>query len=193
MIYFDALTEADCEQIRKWRNEDISAARTPFILTDLMQKNFYRDEVSNRDSKHRYWAVCSDDLKSKHSHYVYIAEFPREPIRFKTLLGIAGLTNIEWENGRAEVALMIGTNYRGQGYGKQAFCLLREWAFDRMRLQTIYANVYACNPDAPFWERLDEDFHVSIPCGKWWNGRFWDTMYYQWHNEQPIMARNDRR
>lgn len=170
MIYFDALTESDCEQIRKWRNADIAGARTPFLLTQLQQKDFYEKVVSDRDSKHRYWAICEyRDTAYKNQ---------------KILLGIAGLTNIESENGRAEIALMIGPNYRNQGYGKQAIKLLKQWGFDRMRLFVLYANVYECNPDADFWDKLNADFHVYIPYGKWWNNERFGINYYQWHNEE---------
>ena len=42
-----ALTLEDCEQVRKWRNEDISAYRTPYLLGDIMQADFYKNVVSS--------------------------------------------------------------------------------------------------------------------------------------------------
>ncbi len=165
MIYFDALTRADCETIRKWRNADISGARTPYLLTELQQERFYEDVVSNRDSHHRYWAVKLREAGWKDE-----------------LIGIAGLTDIEWENGRAEIALMIGPDYRRHGYGGDALDLLFDWGHNKMRLPTLYGNVYACNPDYNFWLKqikIYRMFSVEITSGKWWDGALWNMLYFQ--------------
>ena len=52
----DTLTLQDVEQIRIWRNQDLSTWRTPYLLTEEMQKRFYYD-INKRESKHRYWAI----------------------------------------------------------------------------------------------------------------------------------------
>ena len=164
MIYFDALTESDCEQIRKWRNVNVAGARTPFLLTEEMQRDFYFDEVSNRDSKHRFWAIRIESLTTHN------------------LVGIAGLSNIEWENGCAEIALMISPDERRKGYGREAIELLKLWGFARMGLKVIYAQVYGCNPDVAFWEKLDYTFLCTMPSRKLWDGKRWPIYYYQWEN-----------
>ncbi len=183
MIYFDALTQADCEQIRKWRNEDIAGARTPYLLTEAQQADFYRDVVSNRESEHRYWAVrCAPICDDKECDVCgnngkgYWLDLPSD------LIGIAGLTNIEWENGRAEIALMIGTPYRKQGHGAEALHELFKQGFDRMRLHTIYGNVYGCNASFDFWTNQINKYgmyRASIPFGKWWDGKWYGTRYFQ--------------
>ena len=192
MIYLDALTQADCEQVRKWRNEDISGARTPYLLTELQQANFYRDIVSNPDSGHRYWAVRLP------------SEYPEgDPRYISELVGIAGLTNIEWENGRAEIALMIGDEYRDQGHGKEALNEVLKWGFERMRLMSIYGNVYECNKDIEFWYKVIERYKMiirHIPNGKFWDGKYSDMLFfqadkYEWDRLQKEaingLARND--
>lgn len=180
MIYFDALTEADCEQIRKWRNEDISAARTPFLLTELMQKDFYEKVISNRDSEHRYWAI-KVKLADGTSTYGYEGLIETYPIY--SLIGIAGLTNIENENGRAEIALMIKPDERGKDYGRQAFEHIKGWGFERMRLHTIYACVYGNNPRLVEWWRSQEPTeNVSYPGGKFW-GEYHRTYHMTWVNK----------
>ena len=168
MIYLDALTQSDCEQVRKWRNEDISGARTPYLLTELQQEAFYRDIVSNANSGHRYWAVCASDI---------VYEQPGD-----NLVGIAGLTNIEWENGRAEIALMIGSDFRGKGYGREALHEMLEQGFERMRLMSIYGNVYECNKSINFWYNAIPAYNMiirHIPKGKFWGGEYSDMLFFQ--------------
>ena len=181
MIYFDALTESDCEQIRKWRNQDIAGARTPFLLTEEMQRDFYRDVVSNRDSKNRFWAICERtkpiayaDVENPSTCHIHIG---------RKLFGIAGFSNIEWENGCAEIALMISPNERRKGYGKDAIELLKLWGFARMGLKVIYAQVYGCNPDYNFWKHLDCQYSSGMPNRKLWDGKRWPIYYYQWEDK----------
>jgi RimJ/RimL family protein N-acetyltransferase len=136
-----------------------------------MQRDFYFDEVSNRDSKHRYWAIRRDisvDLTTERA----------------ILLGIAGLTNIEWENGRAEVALMISPDERGKGYGSEAFELIKLWGFARMRLHTIYACVYLNNPHlVRWWRERKPTEECDYPGGKFWDGKYHRTYHMTWVNE----------
>ena len=177
MIYFDALTESDCEQIRVWRNEDISAARTPFLLTDVMQREFYNNLVGNRNSPHRYWAIRQHESLDMTRDGGGLTEWSE-------LIGIAGLTNIEWENGRAEVALMIARDERGNGYGVDAFELVKLWGFARMGLHTIYACVYDTNPHlVQWWRGRKPTEECSYPGGKLWNGKHYGTYHFTWVNE----------
>ncbi len=181
MIYFDALTQSDCETIRHWRNEDISGARTPYMLTELHQTDFYRDVVNDSDGHHRYWAVrkryeMPDALEGNGNDATC-----RTPDSVD-LIGIAGLTNIEWENSRAEVALMIGPDSRGFGYGRKALAELYEWGFNRMGLHSIYGNVYTCNPSIDFWSKMRAEFKMSleyIPNAKWWDGEYHRAMFFE--------------
>ena len=183
MIYLDALTQSDCEQVRKWRNEDISGARTPYILTELQQETFYRDIVSNPDSGHRYWAVRDsprpiDDATLRN---ILVGD-GKAPRAGKLFVGISGLTNIEWENGRAEIALMIGSDFRGNGYGKEALHETLKQGFERMRLMSIYGNVYECNKSIDFWYKAIPDYNMiirHIPKGKFWGGKYSDMLFFQ--------------
>ena len=44
-MILDCLTIKDIEKIRTWRNIQIESLRTPFFLTQEMQKKFYDDQV----------------------------------------------------------------------------------------------------------------------------------------------------
>ena len=189
MIYFDALTQADCEQIRKWRNEDISAARTPFLLTDIMQKDFYEKVISNRDSEHRYWAIrdLGDNYDTKCGFCGGLIDNITKRCDYN-LCGIAGLTNIEWENGRAEIALMIAPHLRKNHYGKDAIGILKKWGFGRMRLHTIYACVYGNNHYlVQWWKGLNADEVTSYPGGKFYDHAYHPTHHFTWVNQPDTM------
>ena len=102
-MYLTVLTKDQCEQIRQWRNQNISRYRSSFLLTNEMQEDFYKDVICNKNSKHRYWAI----------------------IEFQ-FLGIVGLTDISLENRNAEISLVINPEERKQNYGEQALELIFE-------------------------------------------------------------------
>lgn len=152
------LYRGDVEEVRKWRNEDISAFRTPYLLTQGMQQEFYDEVIANCDSKHRFWAV-EDNL---------------------AFIGMAGLTNIQWENSIAEISLIIKPAVRNYGFGEQTVWLLLKQAFNRMNLKTVFGECYMCGP-VDFWKKIAgkyEAFTTGLPARKFWDGKYWGSFYF---------------
>lgn len=178
-LRLDALTQADCERVRAWRNQDPSGLRTPFLLTREMQEDFYRRVVCDRLSGHRYWAVVNDDL-------------PRSPEDHgDQLVAMVGLTNIAWENGTTEIALQVDPAHQRQGVGAGAVALALEQAFDRMRCETVWGEVYTNNPAGfAFWQTIAAEYKAyttTLPARKFWSGSFHVALYFS------ISARDWRR
>ena len=69
-----APTRQDVERVRHWRNNALETLRTPYLISEEMQANFY-DSLQNRESRNRYWSIYDND----------------------ELIGFGGLTGIEWE------------------------------------------------------------------------------------------------
>ena len=133
-----ALELADMEHIRKWRNESLDTLRTPFPLTKEQQEDWYRNEICNRNSRSRFWAITDDEAL-------------RPSLE---LVGYGGIENIQWENRIGEISLLIDPKARGQGFGKQAAVMIIDEAFKRMNLETVYGEVYLNNPAVKFWEAI---------------------------------------
>jgi len=162
-MWLAAPTASDVEDVRIWRNAEPQFLRTPYLLTDEMQEDFYRDVICNRDSRHRYYSLIdADDNGVKH------------------LFGFGGLTNIEWENGRAEISLVMNPAVRGQGYGMQAAELLIREGFYSLRLETIDGEVYNCG-NVGFWERVCDKYgaySTDLLGRKYHHGILYDSMYF---------------
>lgn len=158
----DVLTLADCEQVRKWRNAEPAGLRTPHLLTVEQQAAFYRDVVCNPHSDHRYFAIRPDGSLDQ-------------------LIGMGGLTFISAENGLAEISLVIDPDMRQLHKGERAAEDLLRFAFQRMRLQTVFGEVYMCNPAVAFWTKVTEKhegYMTTLPRRKYWNGQLWDSLYF---------------
>ena len=156
------LTAEDAETVRQWRNADRSGLRTPFMLTREMQQAFHAS-LADRNAPHRYWAVSR------------FAEPSND------LAAMAGLTYIQWENGLAEISLIVSPIEVGKGIGREAVRLALMEAFDRMRLLTVVGECYECNPAVGFWRKVVADYGGSLatlPRRKWWDGRLWDSLVF---------------
>ena len=159
-LSLEPLTEYGAELARQWRNEALETLRTPFPLTMEQQDSFYHS-LQDRNSPHRYWQVVSDYAVSP--------------------VGMTGLTNIDYINGHAEISLIISPNERGKGIGKEAVRLVLDQAFNYMRLNTVYGEVYKCNPGLVFWEKVISPYKAyttTLPDRKYWKGIRYDSLYF---------------
>lgn len=167
------LTVKDCEEARVWRNEWRESLRTPFLLTEDMQRDFYQRVVCNRDAHDRYWAIERVNASIVQDGDAVVG---------RVIVAMTGLTGIQWENGLAEISLIVGPSYHGKGVGSAAVRLVLEEAFLRMRLLTVSGEVYECNTEAvPFWKKvtaLAGGSIVTLPRRKWWDGKLWDSLWF---------------
>jgi hypothetical protein len=123
-----------------------------------MQGDFYEGVVCNRNSKHRYFAIRNVDV----------------------FLGMGGLTNIEWENGQAEISLILKPTERGKGYGRGAVGLLLDHAFNNMRLATVCGEVYGCG-NVKFWEKMVDErngYKTELIGRKLHDGILYNSMWF---------------
>lgn len=151
-----ALTLDDAEAARQWRNEFRQSLRTPFLLTEKMQQDFYLG--LNGNARMRYFAICES----------------------KTI-GMGGLVGIEWENRLAEISLILAPEERGKGYGKKAVELILHEGFNNMNLANIYGECYMCNPAVDFWAKICSRYNAYttyLPQRKFWNGKYHDSLYF---------------
>jgi hypothetical protein len=132
--------------------------RTPFFLTREMQASFYEKVCCDRSSPHRYWALRAED---------------------RLFVGMAGLTNIQWENGLAEISLLIDPDR--SGIGRVAVDLILSEAFEQMRLHTVFGECYEHNPAMGFWKKMVEHhdgFSTRLPGRKYWGGGYRWSYYF---------------
>lgn len=167
-MIFRELSQQDAERIRVERNELVGKGilRTPYLLTEQMQADWYLSEIANRESRTRYWGFYSE--KEDTYHY---------------FVGYGGLEFIDWVNGMAEMSVMIFEAHLREGFGSQAVEKILEQAFDHLRLDTVCAEVYECNPNQPFWDKMGSQDRVFLPRRKFHEGVLYGSYYYLWTRE----------
>ena len=152
------LCRETAEKVRNTRNKDISPYRTPYMLTAEMQQEWY-DSVTDRSSDSRMW------------------EFHNES---NVCVAVGGLTNIQWENGVAEINLVVGERHRRQGHGREAVKMILDEAFRSMRLVNVYGEVYEY-ANVKFWMAMRPDYTTMLPSRKYHNGTHHDSVYFCWY------------
>jgi len=158
----DSLYKWDVELIRVWRNENLNALRTPFLLTKEMQEDFYNNVISNRQSNNRFWGLNDSTLE-------------------ESFVGMIGLVNIEWENSIAEISIIINPSIRKNGVGEKAIDILLDQGFNQLNLSNIYGECYKCNKAHIFWEKICNKYNAYVtmlPARKYYNGEYYDSMYF---------------
>ena len=163
------LTREDCERARQWRNECLETLRTPYELTEKMQSGFYDSVICNRGSCHRYWGIYTT---GPHGH----------------LVGMCGITDIEWENSIGEISLIIDPKEARNGYGTKAVVAVLDRAFNRMGLKTVYGEVNGCNTNGiGFWKKIAQRYDgytTTLPSRKFYYGTYHDSLYFSIDKER---------
>lgn len=162
-VLLQAPDARDCEIVRGWRMDLLPYLRTPIRLTEEQQRDFYHNVVCDRRAPHRYFSMRK----------------PSEPRG--ELLAFGGLTNIEWENGHAEISLVTNPERRGEGIGRAAVDALLHEAFRRLRLQTVFGEVYLFNPACDFWKKILREYKgdsVCVPRRKFFKGTIHGSMLF---------------
>lgn len=164
-LKLDALSEDNVEQAREQRNKTLKSLRTPYHLTEEMQRNFYKEVVCNSSANSRYYAIKE---RSQGGNWNF--------------MGMGGFIPIQWENRCAEISLLILESSQGKGFGEKSVLLLLEEAFDRLNLNMVYGECYASNPAGlKFWTDIASKYHfyaTQLPERKYFNGRYHHSLYF---------------
>lgn len=181
----EPLTLDQCQIVRIWRNAEIQNYRTPFMLTEEMQADFYR-RCCDRNSPHRYFAIW-EKIKRETAD-------TREGMAMAdslVFIGLGGITWIQWENSIGEISLILDPKKRGKGLGEKAVDLLLDHAFNSLNLQMVFGECYSCNPALAFWHKVAgkyepqtgqaPEFHPNtaiLDKRKYYNGKYWHGFYF---------------
>jgi RimJ/RimL family protein N-acetyltransferase len=172
-VFLDVVTAGDCEKIRQWRNQIPETLRTPFKNTYEQQLDFYTNVLCNKSSPHKYWGIFINTEPSVKTSW-----------QMNKLIGMGGITNIQWENGLGEISLILGAEFTGKGFGNQALKLLLDMGFNQLRLNNIFGECYKCNKNIGFWKKQIAKYNataVILPARKYYNGEYYDSLYFNFN------------
>jgi RimJ/RimL family protein N-acetyltransferase len=180
-MILNPLSPSDCERVRLWRNKSLAMLRTPFLLTEEMQADFYKNVVCNRNANARYWGIWDKATVIKPREAWSSFDDKKHTTAGVALIGMCGLENISWENRNAEISIIIDPDQQRKGYGAQAVALLLDQGFNYLNLENIFGECYTCNPAVEFWYRICKEYDVEkiyLPQRKYWQGKYYSSLYF---------------
>lgn len=184
----DALTREQVEQARQWRNEKRQLLRTPYRLSHEQQRRFYDDVVDNPASQHRYFAIVTEEAMTGYSMDKYGGAAYGAWSEFK-FVGMGGLTFIQWENRTAELSLITAPEEERK---PEMFDLLLDEAFQNMGLHSVSVETYGTG-DIITSEMVIEKYdayYTWLIDRKFWDGKFWDSLWYVITEDDYARSRN---
>ena len=140
-----------------WRENDFASLRTSHFILDSAQSEFYQSLKNRTDIQ--YFSVIND----------------------KKIVGVCGFVNLNLVNRNGEIAMILNPKFRGDGYGLRTLDLLLIHGFNNLGLKNIYGETYECNPSYGFWENIIKQRKVTsvrLPERKFYEGKFWDGIYF---------------
>ena len=158
-VRFRAIEREDLRQLRDWRNHPEIRTRTrEFRLLSL-------------EHQERWYAALHDDRNT--------IMFAVEDEAGK-LIGVVGLTYVDWKNRRAEVSIYIGDEVAwGKGYGLDALRTLCGYGFRTANLHKLYAEIFAFNePSVGLFEKAGFILDGRKRQDQFVDGKYWDTLVY---------------
>ena len=135
---FDLLARADIETLRGFRNAQMEVLRQTRVITQVGQQQWFANHVEPAHAAEKPLQL----LIGIHCDAAFI--------------GYGGLTNLNWDAGRAEVSFLVDPEraadpdvYRRDMTAFLAF--LADWSFGTLGLHRLFAETY-----------VFRDFHISL-------------------------------
>jgi hypothetical protein len=154
-IAFRQLEREDLSQLRDWRNSPAIRSRTrefkPLNMAD--QEKWF----SSYNNSNIMFAI---EKKGK-------------------LIGVCGLTHLDWKNRSAELSWYIGDgNYKAKGLGRHIIYLLCSYAFDEIGLWRFWGEVYEIDDKlVPMYKALGFKIDGVVRDTYWDNGQWYPSAF----------------
>lgn len=118
MIELRSIEREDLPQLLVWRNKNRKYFREYRLLNTEDQNHWFESLINNR--KIQMFAIIED----------------------KDLLGVCGLTSIDWIAGSAEISIYIGDGYIDKEIAPKTLILLEKYAFADTGLRRLWVEIF---------------------------------------------------
>jgi RimJ/RimL family protein N-acetyltransferase len=179
------LSYPDVEQVRTWRNDNMSMLRTPFLLTEQMQGEFYQEQVCNHQANVRYWGIWGSIHHTDEVHIITNGICNICDNKKGNFIGMGEISNIQWENRLGEIGLIMHPEHICDSV--LAIEMILEQGFNHLNLENIFGECYLCNPRLSIWVMVCERFNARccyLPKRKFWQGEYYDSLYFNINREE---------
>lgn len=133
-VRFGPILESDLPILRAWRN-------------DYTTYKWCRQYEPIGEKEHLAWFESLHGDTSRKMYAIY-------KTKTAEIIGVCGLTSIDWINRRAEFSLYIAPDRKGHGYGEAALRRLLSVGFSVLNLNCIWGESFDGNPAINMFSRV---------------------------------------
>lgn len=94
------------------------------------------------------------------------------------LIGVCGLTSIDYINSKAEFSLYIFSGYRRLGYGTNCLEELMKIGFDKMNINMIWGETFEGNPAEMIFKKCHFKYTGMLPQSYYRDGEYINSHFY---------------
>ena len=155
-----ALEVEDLGQLRDWRNADfVRETCREYRLLNMEQQKRWFDSLLKTSPDTIMFGIENKEGK---------------------LIGVCGLTRINWKNGNAEVSIYIGEReWQEKGAATDSLKTLVKYGFETLNLHGVYAIIFEFNkPSIKLFEKYGFKFEGKHREAHYIKGRYWDELVY---------------
>jgi len=104
------------------------------------------------------------------------------------VVGVCGLTSINWMNRNAEFSLYVAPEHQGRGIGRSSLKTLFSHGFQNMGLHLIWGETFSGNPAAKLFEQIGMQKDGVRRDFYWKDGSYTDAIMYSIKREEYIKS-----
>lgn len=130
-VQLGALEHGHVERIRKWRND-----------AKIYKWTRQFEPITHMHHMKWYESLCGDPSRKM------MLVSKKDAAGGELVLGVAGLTDVDYVNRHAEFSLYIDPKQQRKGYGEAALKTLFDYGFRVLNLNKIYGETFSNNVDA---------------------------------------------
>ncbi len=161
LVKFRSLEVEDLPKLRDWRNsKQVKRTTREYRLLNMFnQKNWFESLHKNNPPIDIMFGIL--DKKGK-------------------LIGVCGLTYIDWKNRNAEISIYLsGERWQEKKDTKDAIRLLTKYGFEELGLHKVFAEIYSFVQETiGLYKSLGFHNDGSIRDTVWRNNKWWSSQFY---------------
>ena len=158
-INLRALETEDLEVLKKWRNDPINRNHTREyrLLNMINQRDWF--EMIHKDNPPKFLMFGVVNKQKK-------------------LIGICGLTYIDWKNRHCEISIILYLkNWQKTKQGKETISLLEKFGFGELNMHRLWVEIFDTIPEnVKLFESLNF-IREGILRDKLWRNKKWHDSY----------------
>jgi len=156
-----ALEKEDLTTLKEWRNllHVRKSTREYKLLNMINQKNWFESIHQSNPPKEIMFGILN---------------------KRKKLIGVAGLTYIDWKNRNSEISIYFSTkNWQTKSDAKEVINLILEYGFEELNLHRLYVEIFSLmKENIKLFSQMKFTKEGELREKVWRQNKWWNTLIF---------------